>query len=156
MRLTEEDAAKLCQNFVQGGRCHATGGNCLLGSRGMYAKNQDHECELHGGFDVWLTERNALLISDLGFPSEEPKQCLALGVNEALARRISQARANALRTSVLTTQRTCFQCHKQYWTSEHMEKEGLREVGKSKFCPHCISKMGKDLEKLDAQRYWCG
>jgi len=154
---TAEDAPKLCQNFVQRGGCHATGGKCLLGSRGMYAKNQDRGCELHGGFDVWLTGQNDLLITDLGFPSEEPKQCLALGVNEALARRISQARAQELRTSVLTTQRICFKCHKQYWMSEHTEEEGLREVGKSKFCSHCISdRKMEDKEKLGAQQYWCG
>jgi hypothetical protein len=147
----------LCQNFVQHGGCHATGGKCLLGSRGMYAKNQDGECELQGGFDVWLTERNELLITDLGFPSEEPKQCLALGVNEALARRISQARADELRTSVLTTQRTCIMCRRQYWSSEHTREEGLREVGKSRFCPNCMSeRKGRDLEKLGAQEYWCG
>jgi hypothetical protein len=131
--------AELCQNFVQRGGCHATGEKCLLGSLGMYAKNQDGECELHGGFDVWLTERNELLITDLGFPSEEPKQCLALGVNETLARKITVGRAQKLRTSILTTQRTCFKCGKQYWSSEHTTEEGLREVGKSKFCPHCIS-----------------
>lgn len=147
----------MCQNFVQHGGCYATGGKCLLGSRGVVARNQDRECELHGGFDVWLTQRNDLLISDLGCPSEEPKQCLALGVNEALARRISQARAQELRTSVLTTQRSCFKCHRQYWTSEHEKEAGLREVGNSRFCPHCLPERNDgDMEMLGAQQYWCG
>ena len=79
----------LCLNFVLGGNCHATGGKCTLGATGASVKNETLECELHGKYDVWVLQDDKLLVTDLGFPSEEPKQCLALGINQRLAARIA-------------------------------------------------------------------
>ena len=99
-----------------------------------------------------------MLITDMGFPSEEPKQCLALGVNENLARRIAAERAQKFGTSVLTSQRKCFKCGRRYWVSEHNHASGLQEIGQGYLCPDCMQKdTRKDFEKeLGALRYWCG
>jgi hypothetical protein len=148
----------LCLNFVQGGECYATGGKCLLGSRGASASNRDGECELHGKFDVWVTEQNDLLITDMGFPSEEPKQCLALRVNEKLASRIAGEKARKFGSSVLTSQRRCFKCGSRYWVSQHKHDSGLQEFGHGYFCPDCNREdAAKDFgNELGALRYWCG
>jgi hypothetical protein len=142
----------VCLNFVEGGRCYATGTECLLGMNGASAKNRDAVCVLHGEFDVWLTEKNQLLVTDLGFPSEEPKQCLALGVNEALARKIASEKANELMSSILTTERTCLKCGRQYWISGHK----LTASGKSRLCPNCISDTKSLAERQNVLGYWCG
>lgn len=148
----------MCLNFVQGGGCYATGGRCLLGLQGASAKNHDGGCELHGKFDVWLNQQNGLLITDLGFPSEEPKQCLALGINENLARKIAEDRARQLGSSVVTTERRCFKCEKNYWISEHADLSGFQEIGRGCLCPRCINAKGDQglEEKLGVLRYWCG
>ena len=145
----------MCRNFVEGGICYATGANCLLGLGGASARNNDGACELHGNFDVWLTEKDELLITDLGFPSEEPKQCLALGVNETLAREIAANKAHQLQTSILTSERKCSNCQSSYWVSEHGRSPGLSEIGIGHFCPDCIGKKNLE-EKPGVQRYWCG
>ncbi len=148
----------MCLNFVQGGECYATGGKCLLSSRGASVSNCDGECELHGKFDVWVTEENDLLITDMGFPSEEPRQCLALGVNENLASRIATEKAQKFGSAVLTSQRRCFKCGRRYWVSEHKYVSGLQKIGHGYFCPACSrGDPAKDFEKeLGALRYWCG
>lgn len=148
----------LCLNFVEGGECHLIDGKCLLGDRGATAKNSDGECEFHGKFDVWLTEHNYLLITDMGFPSDEPKQCLALGVKESLARTIAMEKSKKLVTKVMTSERRCSRCEALYWTSQHKRSSGLVETGYNNFCPECIN-LVTDQErerKLGAQRYWCG
>ncbi len=148
----------MCMNFVQGGGCYATGEKCLLGLNGGSANNHDGKCELHGGFDVWVTQDNNLLVTDMGFPSDEPKQCLALGVNEALARRLASDRAQRFGTSVIMSQRRCIKCAKQYWITEHQKSSGLLEIGHANFCPTCLGgKIDEEMEKrLGSQRYWCG
>jgi DNA-directed RNA polymerase subunit RPC12/RpoP len=148
----------LCMNFIERGFCHVTGEKCFLGLRGATAKNVDGECELHGRFDVWLTQRNDLLITDMGFPAEEPKQCFALGINEHLARSIASERAKQMKTSVLTTQRRCIKCGTQYWMTQYRDSLGLLETGRANFCPNCrASEIDEEMERrLGAQRYWCG
>ncbi len=148
----------MCMNFVLGGVCYATGGKCLLGSNGSSAKNSDGECELHGGFDIWITHDNRLLISDMGFPSLEPKQCLALGINQALARRIAVDKSPQLGTTVLTTQRRCFRCARLYWISEHQDYSGSVQVGRAYFCPNCMAEKIDEVtaKRLGTLRYWCG
>jgi hypothetical protein len=146
----------MCLNFVEGGDCHLTGGKCLLGLSGASAENRNSDCELHGNFDVWVTQKNQLLITDLGFPSEEPKQCLALGINETLARKIAADKVDELRTCILTTERRCLKCRRQFWVTQHASKRGLLETGKGYFCPDCIDE-GRSLEeRLSVLRYWCG
>ena len=148
----------MCLNFVQGGGCYATGEECLLGLRGTSASNEASDCELHGRFDVWVTQNNELLVTDMGFPAEEPKQCLALGINETLARKIAEDRAKQSQSQITTTQRRCFNCRMPYWISEHEYSSGLRKIGQGYLCPNCINDGGKaDLEKkLGILRYWCG
>ena len=148
----------MCMNFIEGGFCHVTGEKCSLGLRGASAKNADGECELHGSFDVWLTQRNDLLITDMGFPAEEPKQCLALGINESLARGIASEKAKRLGGAVLTSQRRCIRCGTQYWMTQYRDSRGVLETGHANFCPNCRA-FGTDEEmerRLGAQRYWCG
>ena len=145
-------------NFVEGGFCHVSGEKCLLGLRGAAAKNSDGECELHGKFDVWLTQQNTLLITDMGFPAEEPKQCFALGVNEKLARKIASGRASQLGSKVLTSERRCVRCGVQYWMTQYRDPVGILETGHANFCPNCRTRgIDEEMERrLGAQRYWCG
>jgi collagenase-like PrtC family protease len=148
----------VCLNYVQGASCYATSGRCLLGSRGALASNYHGECELHGKFDVWVTHENDLLITDLGFPSEEPKQCLALGVSESLARSIADGKPKQFARSVLTSQRICVKCVRRYWVSDHKPSSGLLKLRHGSFCPDCLPEnSGQALEKeLGALGYWCG
>jgi len=144
-------------NYVEGGFCHITGEKCYLGLRGAAAKNADGECELHGKFDVWLTQQNTILITDMGFPAEEPKQCFALGVNERVARNVATEKAKQMETYILTSQRTCVKCGMQYWISQYGDSVGLLEAGHANFCPKCRSLgIEEDMERLGTQRYWCG
>jgi hypothetical protein len=148
----------LCLNFVQGGRCHVTGGECHLGMRGDSVRNMDGECKLHGKFDIWVTQENDILITDMGIPSAEPKQCLALGINQVVAKRIAIQEARKLGTNILTTRRKCFRCARPFWVSDHDDSGGLAVVGQSHFCPFCIrGKIDHDMERrLGALQYWCG
>jgi len=145
-------------NFVQGGGCYATGGRCLLGAVGSSAKNSEGGCELHGRFDVWIAQTDDLLISDMGFPPDEPKQCLALGVNRVLASWIASQKSQELRTRVLTTERKCFRCGGVFWMSEHRDFSGLAKTGQAYLCPACIPEEVDDIteKKLGVLRYWCG
>jgi DNA-directed RNA polymerase subunit RPC12/RpoP len=148
----------LCLNFVEGGNCSATGGRCILGSRGALAKNDAVECDLQGKFDVWLMEDNKLLVTDLGIPSDEPKQCLALGINVRLATHIAQEKSRQLGSDVLTTQRKCFQCGVEFWMSEHAAFTDAIQTGKAYFCPSCIRQETEEnvARKLGNLGYWCG
>jgi len=148
----------LCLNFVEGGMCYATGGICILGTKGALAKNDDGACELHGKFDVWVMQDDRLLVSDLGFPSDEPKQCLALGINRNLATHIANEKSKRFGTTVISTQRKCLSCGGSYWMSEHDSSAGNVERGRGYFCPACI---GQQTEQSLAKRlgilgYWCG
>jgi len=128
-----------------------------LGLSGASARNKDGMCVLHGSFDVWLTEKNSLLITDLGFPSDDPKKCLALGVNEALAREIAKKEALQLKTSILTSERRCSNCQRSYWVSEHDRSPGLFEIGAGNLCRDCINRKSVEVEERHGvQRYWCG
>jgi hypothetical protein len=148
----------LCLNFVQGGGCYATGVKCLLGLAGSSSKNEEGDCELHGKFDVWVTQTDELLISDMGFPSSEPKQCLALGVNYAVASKISNEKSKQLGTRVHTTERRCFRCARRFWISDHRNSPGLQEIGQSYLCPICIREKADAnvARKVGVLRYWCG
>jgi hypothetical protein len=145
-------------NFVEGGKCSVIGQECLLGESGSSVSNYDRKCPLHGAFDVWITQQDELLISDIGSPSDEPKQNLALGINRTLAETIAYHRSAQTGTKVLTTQRKCLACGGTFWISEHENSRGLTKNGCSHLCPTCI---GKDVgallqEKLGSLGYWCG
>jgi len=148
----------LCLNFVRGGGCYATDGRCLLGLEGSSAKNDDRKCVLHGRFDVWVMQDDRLLISDLGFPSEEPKQCLALGINEQLARQIGGERSQQIGITFLTTERKCLGCEKKFWYSDHELSTKQAQTGRGYLCPNCLSHETEDdlTRKLGYLGYWCG
>lgn len=148
----------MCLNFVQGGGCSVLGGCCILGLNGSSARNEDGRCELHGRFDVWLNQDDTVLISDMGFPSYEPKQCLALGVNRALAEQIAERKACELGTKIETTRHECIRCGKLFWTSKHDEGLGLARTGHSYLCPDCIDKKDDEVvgNRLGVLQYWCG
>ena len=148
----------MCLNFVRNGDCHVTSDKCLLRERGELARNQDRECPLHGGFDVWLMQDDRILVSDLGFPSEEPKQCLALGINEQLATQIAQDKSRKSKTIIQTSQRKCLRCGRSYWYSLHEGAAGHVQIEKGYFCPDCVStENGESLtDSLGRLGYWCG
>ena len=146
----------MCLNFVQDGICYATGGKCILGAEGGLVRNDSLACELQGKFDVWVMQDDRLLISDLGIPSNEPKQCLALGINQKLATKIANDKSKGFGTSILTTQRRCLSCGGLYWMSEHAARNAER--GRGYFCPCCIGREteGSLAKKLGILGYWCG
>jgi len=148
----------LCLNYVQGGICNATGGKCILGAEGALVKNDSLACELHGKFDVWVMQDDRLLVSDLGIPSDEPKQCLALGINRKLATQIASEKSKRFGTSVVTTRRKCLCCGVPYWMSEHDSSAGIVETGRGYFCPSCIGQQTEEslAKKLGILGYWCG
>lgn len=129
---------------------------CLLGQRGKTAKNAERECELHGNFDVWIMEDGRVFVTDLGFPSEEPKQCLALAINGEVALRLAREKSKQTRSPLQTSQRRCFSCGRSFWVSEHDDTVG--GTGKSYFCPTCITGENEEsmAKKLGIQQYWCG
>jgi len=144
-------------NYMEGGKCYATGKDCLLGQRGSSASNYDGECALHGTFDVWVTHENDLLVSDIGSPSNEPKMCLALGINRSVAEEIARNRAAQLGTKVLTTQRRCLACGRCFWMTDHKRPSGMEAQGHGHVCPSCADKGTEHVEEeLGNFRYWCG
>lgn len=148
----------MCLNFVQGAICYATGGKCLLEARGASVTNQTMECKLHGRFDVWVMQDDRLLVTDLGFPSDEPKQCLALGINEELATKIAGEKARQGGRAVQTTKRKCLRCQTEFWTSGHLGLSYAAQIAKGYFCPSCIQQETEDsvVRKLGELGYWCG
>jgi len=156
-RVSSGDCS-VCLNYVQGGTCHATGGKCILGEAGVLARNDALACELQGKFDVWVMQDDRLFVSDLGIPSDEPKQCLALGINRKLATQIANEKSRGFGTSVVTTQRKCFCCGRSYWMSEHKRSAGNTETGRGYFCPSCIGQQTEQslTERLGTLGYWCG
>jgi hypothetical protein len=147
----------LCLNFVENGKCYVNGRKCVLGVRGAVAKNEDRECGLHGDFDVWEIGRS-LLVTDLGFPPDEPVQCLALGVNETVAMNVALEKSERMGMVLTTSQRTCIQCGAFYWMSQHVRVSGMIRNGYTNFCPKCFDhadSLGIE-RRLAEQRYWCG
>lgn len=156
--IIERKHIALCLNFVQGGGCYATGDKCVLGEKGASAKNVDRECPLHGKFDVWVMKDNRLLISDLGPPSEEPKQCLPLGVRQDLAKQIAGEKSRELGAMVLTTERRCLGCGRLFWYSDHENSPRQAETGRGYFCSDCLGHETEEAiaTKLGNLGYWCG
>ncbi len=150
-------SVSVCLNFIEEGRCHVNGRPCILGPRGATAKNEGHECELHGHFDVWIANGN-MLVTDLGFPPEEPVQTVALGVNETVALQIASDKSRLMRIPLTTSKRRCIQCAGSYWVSEHIHSSGFTRRAFVSFCPDCLGRF--DLStvegKLGKNRYWCG
>jgi ribosomal protein S27AE len=148
---------ELCLNFVADGTCHVDGRRCILGARGATARNEDHECELHGDFDVWVVGRN-LLVTDLGFPAEEPVKCLALRINETVAMSVASEISKRDALPLTTSKRTCERCGAPYWMSQHVRKSSLNQNAPARFCPKCLD--GVDHfeidDRLGEQRGWCG
>jgi len=147
----------MCLNFMADEKCHVNGKLCILGSRGALAKNEDHECELHGPFDVWVTD-GKLLVTDLGSPTEEPIQTIALGVNEPLALKIASEKSTLMRIPLITSQRKCLHCGATYWVSQHTHSSGLTKRAYVTFCPECVQRLpASSVEnKLRENCYWCG
>ena len=147
----------MCLNFVENAKCHVNGRKCILGARGAVARNGDHECVLHGEFDVWAIG-DRLLVTDLGFPPEEPAQSLALGVNETVAMALASEKSERAAMSLTTSKRRCIRCGALYWVSEHVRVSGLIQNGYTNFCPTCFAH-ADSLEvkrRLAERRYWCG
>jgi len=133
------------------------GRNCILGAYGATARNDDRECELHGGFDVWVAQGN-LLVTDLGFPPDEPVQSIALGVNEIVAMEVASEKSKQMGIPLTTSKRKCIQCGSSYWVSQHLRVSGLARRGYVIFCPSCLDHVNHPDEesKLGQNRHWCG
>ena len=147
----------LCLNFIENGKCHINGGKCILGARGAAARNEDHECKMHGEFDVWILGER-LLVTDLGYPPEEPAKDLALGVNESVAMAVTLKESKRAGLPVTTSKRKCIQCGTLYWMSGHVRVSGMIQNGYTNFCPKCfghVDSVGVE-KRLADQRYWCG
>jgi len=146
----------LCLNFIENGTCHIDGRKCILGPRGAAAKNEDGECELQGGFDVWLLNQS-ILVTDLGPPAKEPVRDLALGVNENVAMSIASDNSKKASRYVTTSKRTCIRCGGLYWMSQHLRVSGLAQIGHTKLCPKCVDSDDADIaSRLGERRQWCG
>jgi len=136
----------LCMNYIEGGMCHVTRRECLLGT----AYEPNRECALQGSFDVWITYDDRILISDIGSPSPEPKRSVALGVEKELADQIAVLAARKASGQIITTQQTCRRCGSVYWITEH--ESATPKLGRRYFCPKCIERIGE----IDVPDYWCG
>ena len=136
----------MCMNYIEGGMCHVTGWECLLGT--SYEPNRD--CVLQGNFDVWITHDDRILISDMGSPSPEPKRSVALGVEKGLAGQIAVLAARKVLGQITTTQQKCRRCKSVYWITEH--ESAAPKLGRRYFCPMCIEGIGE----IDVPDYWCG
>jgi len=142
----------LCMNYVEGGKCHVTRGDCLLGtSHGL-----NGHCALHGVFDVWITCDDKILISDIGSPSPEPKRSVALGVGKRVADEVAMLAGKETSGEIITTEQKCRECGRLYWISEH-DDSTVTKLGRRHFCPACIGKVQstKGLG-FDLPQYWCG
>lgn len=148
---------QLCLNFVEDGKCHVDGRSCILGSRGATARNENHECELQGVFDVWISQ-GSVLVTDLGFPPDEPVQSVALGVNETVAMTTGLEKSKERGIPMTTTKRECIQCGALYWVSQHVRTSGLTRRGFVTFCPDCLGGLDRpEVEnRLGLNRHWCG
>ena len=137
--------------------CHLNGSKCILGARGAFVKNEDRECAFHGDFDVWVTTKS-LLVTDLGFPSEEPIRCIALRVNESVATELASEKSKQMRLPLETSKLKCAQCGALYWSSQHVRAPGLIQNVYANFCPECFSHTDpSEMERrLERQRRWCG
>ncbi len=148
----------MCLNFIQGGNCYATGGKCILGPKGASVKSESLVCELHGSYDVWIMQDDNVLVTDLGFPSDEPRRCLALGINHELAARIAGEQSRKTGSMIVTTQRRCLRCGSLFWISEHRVSSGTLETAKGYFCPNCALHETQEsvVRELGVLGCWCG
>jgi len=150
--LWDGEGPLLCMNYIEGGMCHVTGRECLLGT--SYDINR--ECAIRGNFDVWITCDDKVLISDIGSPSPEPKCSVALGVGKRVADEVAVLTARRSSGEIITTQQRCRQCGKPYWVTEH-ESSTVTRLGRRCFCPKCIAKFDRiSVGKFDVPDYWCG
>ena len=141
----------MCMNYVEGGKCHVTRGDCLLGT----FNGLNSHCALHGAFDVWVTCDDKILISDIGSPSPEPKRSVALGVRKRVADEAAEHAAKETSSDIVTTQQRCRECGRLYWISEH-ERSTVTKLGRRHFCPVCINKVHSRAAGFDLPEYWCG
>jgi hypothetical protein len=120
--------------------------------------NDSLECELHGKYDIWVMQDGKVLVTDLGFPSDEPKQCLALGVSQELATGIADEKSQQLGTAVITTQRRCLRCRALFWISEHGASSSALQTAKGYFCPTCARQETQEsvTKELGILGCWCG
>ena len=146
--LAFEGGSLLCLNHMEGGVCHVTGRECLLG----ISYDPNCGCDLQGSFDVWVTYDDRILISDIGSPSPEPKRSVALGVQREVAGEVAALAARQTSGQVITTQQKCRRCGNSYWITEH--ESASVKLGRRYFCPKCIVRINDG--GFDVPNYWCG
>ena len=138
-----------CGNRGSYGVCHVTHQTCSL-SGNLTA----YECGLRGAFDVWIRLDNAILLSDIGPPSPEAKQLVALGVTKELAGKLALETARSTKSRIVTTQLTCRHCGGHYWITDH-DSMDTPKTGRRTLCPHCVKSIGMVTGPI-ADAYWCG
>ncbi len=158
----------MCLNYIQNGHCLVDGGPCLLGLHGSEARNEHGECIRHGPFEVWRTQEDLILVSDLGGPLGGVKDCHALGVSLEEARRTAQAISRNTGAKVVTTERTCNKCGGRYWPRAESAKCGTPNRLAGYFCPSCAQLTDETTpddhpKEVEAQEMghinlssWCG
>lgn len=140
----------LCLNYVQGGYCLIDRRPCLLGPRGVEARNEDHGCARHGPFDVWRTREDLILISDLGGPYDGVKDCYGLGISLEEATRVAREFAESSRARIVTTQGKCEKCGTRFWPRAGLTDSNMRGRALGYFCPSCL----KDASEAELDEYW--
>ena len=159
----------MCLNYIQNGHCLVDGRPCLLGLQGSKARNEHGECVRHGHFDVWRTQEDSILVSDLGGPLGGVKDCHALKISLEEARRTAQTVSRNSGAKILTTERTCSKCRERYWP----RAESVRRFTPSRltgyFCPSCarisdeteLDECLREVDEAQDMRHvdlsaWCG
>jgi hypothetical protein len=123
---------------------------CVLGSRGDKARNQDRECVRHGTFDVWRTSEGRVLISDLGGPYDNVKDCYALGISLEEATRIARTQAQFSHAKIVTTERKCTRCGTRFWPRARLLDSKMRGRAANYFCESCLEL----TPAAELSKYW--
>jgi len=159
----------LCLNYIQNGHCLVDGEPCLLGLHGSEARNEHRECVRHGPFDVWRTQEDSILVSDLGGPLGGVKDCYALGVSLEEARKTAQTISRNTGAKIVTTERTCGKCGAGFWPRADSVKCDTLSRLTGYFCSSCArfsdeAELDERLREVDEAQdmghidlsAWCG
>jgi len=113
-------------------------------------KNERNECMRHGPFDVWRTQEDSVLISDLGVPYDGVKDCHALGVSLEEVTKIVRALSQNSQVRIITTERACKKCGARFWPRANRLGSDVRGPVRDHFCDSCARlRSGSELMK-----YW--
>jgi hypothetical protein len=113
-------------------------------------KNERNECVRHGPFDVWRTQDDSILMSDLGAPYDSVKDCYALGASIEEATKIARALSENSRGKIITTERVCRRCGARFWPRANRLGSDAQGPVRDRFCDLC-ARLGSGTE---LREYW--